>query len=185
MARGMKIITALLSAVFCGLFIWYYFVPSSTLLAVLISVGVTLYHFAMRLLVGFVINLIFKNKIDYNLWWFRERKFEGCIYKLLRVRRWGKHIPTYSPDTFDKSKHTWQEIAMATAQAEIVHEVIIVFSLLSMLFIIPFGEPAVFIVTAVCASLFDLIFVIMQRYNRPKLVRYIERLERKNKKDCE
>ena len=74
---------------------------------------------------------------------------------------------------------------MATAQAEIVHEVIIVFSLLSMLFIIPFGEPAVFIVTAVCASLFDLIFVIMQRYNRPKLVRYIERLERKNKKDCE
>ncbi|MBQ7907420.1 MAG: hypothetical protein IJ309_05540 [Clostridia bacterium] len=179
MARGMKIITALLLTALSGLLIWYYFSPSKILLSVLISVGVTAYHFVMRLVVGGVINLIFHNKIDYNLWWFRERKFEKRLYSFLKVRCWGKHIPTYSPDTFDKEKHTWQEITMATAQAEIVHEVIIIFSLLSMLFMIPFGEPLVFILTAIGASLFDLIFVIMQRYNRPKLVRYLKKLEKK------
>lgn len=34
---------------------------------------------------------------------------------------------------------------------------------------------AVFIITSVLSCMFDMIFVIMQRYNRPRLVKIIER----------
>ena len=179
MARGMKIIAFISSALFVGFLIWHLISPHSVLLSLTITLGVIAYHFVMRLLVGTIINAIFKNNINYNCLWFKPRKFERKLYKLLRVRKWTKNIPTYSPETFDITKHSWEEIAGATAQAEIVHEVIILFSFLPLLLIIPFGTPLVFILTSVGASLFDSIFVIAQRYNRPKIVAYLNRLKKK------
>ena len=43
-------------------------------------------------------NLIMKNKANHNSIWFREKSFERKFYNLLRVRKWKKYIPTYSPD---------------------------------------------------------------------------------------
>ena len=40
------------------------------------------------------------------------------------------------------------------------------------------GGAAAFIITSVLAMLIDLIFVILQRYNRPMLVRVMERFEK-------
>jgi hypothetical protein len=94
------------------------------------------------------------------------------------VRRWQKHIPTYSPETFDTGKKTVREIVGATCQAELVHEIIMLLSLLPIALIPLFGAGAVFIITSVLSMLFDSLFVILQRYNRPKLVRVMERFER-------
>ena len=41
-----------------------------------ITVGVTLYHFLMRLAVGTIVNLIMKNKANHKSIWFREKSFE-------------------------------------------------------------------------------------------------------------
>ena len=142
---------------------------------VTITVGVTLYHFAMRLAVGTVINAIMNNKANHNHIWFREKSFENKLYKLIRVRKWKKHLPTYSPDTFDTGRKTVKELVGATCQAEIVHEVIMVLSLLPILFIPFLGGAAAMIITSVLAMLFDSLFVILQRYNRPKLIRIMER----------
>jgi hypothetical protein len=143
-----------------------------------ITIGVTLYHFAMRLAVGNIVNLIMKNKADHNNLWFRPKGFENKLYRLLRVRRWQKHIPTYSPETFDTGKKNVKEIVGATCQAELVHEIIMLLSLLPIALIPLFGAGAVFIITSVLSMLFDSLFVILQRYNRPKLVRVMERFER-------
>lgn len=142
---------------------------------VTITVGVTLYHFAMRLAVGTVINAIMNNKANHNHIWFREKSFENKLYKLIRVRKWKKHLPTYSPDTFDTGRKTVKELVGATCQAEIVHEVIMVLSLLPILSIPFLGGAAAMIITSVLAMLFDSLFVILQRYNRPKLIRIMER----------
>ena len=146
--------------------------------AVTITIGITLYHFAMRLTVGAIVNLIMKNKANYKNVWFREKRFEKKFYNLLRVRKWRKHIPTYNPDTFDTSQKTVKEIAGATCQAEIVHEVIIPLSLLPIA-IIPFvGGAAAIFTTSFLSILIDSVFVILQRYNRPKLIRVMERFDK-------
>lgn len=143
-----------------------------------ITVGVALYHFAMRLAVGAVVNLIMKNNANHEGVWFREKSFEKKLYKLIRVRKWKKYLPTYSPNTFDTSKKTVKEIVGATCQAEIVHEVIMALSLLPIA-LIPFLKgAAAFIITSVFAMLIDSAFVILQRYNRPKLIRVMERFDK-------
>lgn len=143
-----------------------------------ITVGVTLYHFAMRLAVGIIVNLIMKNQANHNSIWFREKSFEKKFYNLLRVRKWKKYIPTYSPDTFDTNQKTVKEIVGATCQAEIVHEVIMVLSLLPITVIPVLGGAAAVIITSFLSMLIDSVFVILQRYNRPKLVRIMERFDK-------
>lgn len=143
-----------------------------------ITFGITLYHFSMRLTVGTVINLIMKNMADHNNVWFREKSFESKLYKLIRVRKWKKYVPTYDPDTFDASRKTVKEIIGATCQAEIVHEVIMILSLLPIALIQFFDGEAAFIITSVLSMLIDSVFVILQRYNRPRLIRVMNRFQK-------
>jgi hypothetical protein len=151
---------------------------NSVIEAATIAVGVTLYHFAMRLAVGTAIHWRMKNKANPERAWFRERRFERKLYKQLRVRKWKKYLPTYDPDTFDARKMSVQELVGATCQAEIVHEVIMVLSLLPIALIPLLGGAAALILTSVLSMLIDSVFVILQRYNRPKLVRVMERSAR-------
>ena len=63
--------------------------------------------------------------------------------------------------------------------AEIVHEVIMVLSFLPLLTVPFFGTFPVFLMTSALSALFDSIFVMAQRYNRPRLVRIYEKQETK------
>lgn len=143
-----------------------------------ITIGVTLYHFIMRFAVGTIINIIMKNKANHNSIWFREKRFENKLYKLIRVKKWKKFLPTYNPETFNTSEKTVKEIVGASCQAEIVHEVIMVLSLLPIILIPYLGAPAAFIITSLLAMMIDSMFVILQRYNRPKLIRVMGRVQK-------
>ena len=59
--------------------------------------------------------------------------------------------------------------------AELVHEVIVALSFTALLPAIPFGEFPVFLITAVLAAAFDSMFVMVQRYNRPRIVMILGR----------
>lgn len=133
--------------------------------------GVTSYHFLMRLLVGKILDKTLHNSVDYTKKWFIEKPFEKSLYKMIRVKKWKKYMPTYENDYFDIKKHSIAEIIGASCQAEIVHEVIMIFSFLPIILTIWFNSSAVFVITSVLAALFDSVFVIMQRYNRPRLIR--------------
>lgn len=100
---------------------------------------------------------------------------ETQIYKFLKIKKWKGNMPTYDPDTFSIEKHSRDEIARAMCQAEIVHEIICVLSYLPIFAASVFGALPVFIITSVLASLYDLLFLIMQRYNRPRILRMIKR----------
>ena len=178
MAKIMKQIT-LLSALLTALFVVFYSITESdTLLTLAITLGTTFYHFAMRLLTGSVVNLFLKNRVDYRRSWFRVGAAEQRLYKKLRVRKWKDKMPTYDPGAFDPNLHSWDEIAQTMCQAELVHEVIMVLSFLPIFAAVPFGALPVFVITSLLAACFDAMFVIMQRYNRPRILKLMDRSAR-------
>ena len=130
------------------------------------------YHFTVRLVIGGVMDRVKLSKFRPEAWRFRERRFEKKLYKVLRVKKWKKFAPTYDDGKFDLSYNTTKNIIGETCRAENVHWLCIVASLASIAFSITFGALAVFIVTGVLGALIDLMFVIIQRYNRPRLMRY-------------
>lgn len=138
-----------------------------------ITFGTFLYHFAMRLAVGYVVDRVMGNRADLTRKWYQLKPFEAGLYQALHVKKWKGSMPTYEPSLFDPRLHSWSEIAQAMCQAEIVHEIIAVFSFLPLLGAIPFGSFVVFLITSVLAALFDLSFVVMQRYNRPRILKLI------------
>ncbi|MBE5816312.1 MAG: hypothetical protein E7315_01145 [Clostridiales bacterium] len=179
MAKKMKI-TALVSALLTVLFaVLYKYTYTTLFLPLAITFGTTAYHLIMRLVVGAVINGIFHNRINYSLRWFRVGNTEQRLYKVIGVHKWKAKMPTYDPTIFDPKYHTWDEIAQATCQAELVHEAIIVLSFLPIISAVYFGSLSVFIITSVLSACYDGIFVIMQRYNRPRIIRLIKAQKRK------
>ncbi len=143
--------------------------------AVTITFATTCYHFAMRLVVGTCVDKVMRNRANYHASWFIQRGWEAKLYRLLRVKQWKSHFPTYDPSLFDTKLHTMDEIAQATCQAEIVHEIIVLLSFLPLLATIPFGAFPAFLITSLAATCFDTVFVIMQRFNRPRLIKLIQK----------
>lgn len=140
-------------------------------LTLAITFGTTAYHLGMRLLVGLFYNIGMKNQADYTKKWYQIHSWENKIYQFLKVKTWKGKMPTYHPENFSIKNHTWDEIAQAMCQAELVHETNILFSFIPLIASKWFGSFYVFLVTSVCAAIFDLLFVIMQRYNRARVIR--------------
>lgn len=175
MARKMKRIALLSTLITAILVAWYGHKESSMILTSAITFGTISYHFIMRLLTGTVVNFLLNNRVDYRMRWFRVSSAEEKLYKKLNVKKWKGKMATYDPDCFDRKIHSWDEIARAMCQAELVHELIIVFSFLPVFAAIPIGALPVFVITSLLAACFDAMFVIMQRYNRPRIIKLIEK----------
>lgn len=174
MAKTMKV-TAVITFLLTILFAAVYFLGFHWAMSFAITFGTCFYHFAMRLLVGQIIHRKMQNKAEYCKTWYQLRPFEHKLYRLLKVKSWKGKMPTYDPDVFGPRIHSWEEIAQAMCQAEIVHEVIAALSFLPLLAAIPFGAFSVFFITSLLAALYDLTFVIMQRFNRPRIIKFIEK----------
>ena len=172
MAKLMKwatVVFFILSVAFTGLYSFH----REWALPFAITFGTFFYHFAMRLLMGHGLHHFMQNKADYRKPWYQLRPCEAKLYKLLQVKKWKGKMPTYDPSCFDPKVHSWEEIAQAMCQAELVHESIAVLSFLPLLAAIPFGAFPVFLITSLLSAMCDLCFVIIQRYNRPRIVKLI------------
>lgn len=146
--------------------------------------GVTLitsyYHICIRPLTGSILNLKYHNNINWNHWWFKEKKFEKRIYKFLKVKKWKKLMPTYDKDAFNFEEKSLKEIIGATCQAELVHELMLVESFLPLFLIIPYGRIVVFVSTTIFCIFIELIFIMIQRYNRPRLLKLYSKISKNN-----
>ncbi len=170
MARTMK-----LAAIACVAMTAIFLLLNLT--APAITAGTFSYHLLMRLAVGLVFDLTLNNQVNCHHPWFRLRRFETVLYDRLQVGKWKASLTTDDPEVFDRHKNSWDEIAQAMCQAELVHEVIAALSFLPIAASFWLGAPVVFIVTSVLAAAFDLTFVVIQRYNRPRVLRIVERLK--------
>ena len=75
----------------------------------------------------------------------------------------------------DLKAHTWEEIAGAMCQSEVVHSIIVVLCFVPILATLLWGTFWVFFITSVLSACVESMFVIMQRYNRPRVIKMIEK----------
>ena len=170
-----KLLAVLFTSSFIVFTIAYRMTGKDILFSAAITFGTCSYHFLMRLIVGYGIDAVYHNRMNYHKKWFQPRKWEKEFYKKLKVKTWKDKMPTYDADTFSFEIHSMEEIVMAMCQSEVVHEIIVVLSFVPLLLAIKVGTFKVFLVTSILAAGFDMMFVIMQRYNRPRIVKLIEK----------
>ena len=149
----------------------------SVWVALTITFTTVLYHFAVRIAVGAVVDHITASGVIYNRAWFRQSRAESFVYRLLRVHRWKLKIPTYTPEKFSLKQNTPEQVVCNMCAAELIHEVNFLVSFLPVVLsiVIPFLNSTliVFVLTSSAAALFDLVFVVIQRYNRPRMMKLI------------
>ena len=163
--------TAIFTAILTGLLVLFYLqFRLAVLLSLAITFGTTCYHFAIRLLIGALV----PNRFDYRCRWFQPQKFEAALYKKLRLKHWKARIPTYNPTLFSLEDNTLEQIVCNMCQAEVVHEFIILFSFLPLLFSSVLDGFWPFLITSVLAAAFDSLFVMLQRFNRPRIIKMLE-----------
>ena len=149
----------------------YHFFDRAALLAIAITFGTTFYHFAMRLAVGALV----PKQFDYRRKWFQPAKWEPALYGFLRLRKWKTQLPTYNPKLFSLQENSLEQILCNMCQAEVVHEVIILLSFVPLLFSFVWDSFFVFLITSLLAAGFDFLFVMLQRFNRPRIIKLLRR----------
>ena len=164
----------LLTTIICFYLYYGNINTSSVILWTGITAFTIMYHFWVRIIMGNVSKL-FRKHIKYNQWWFKERRFERSFYKLLRVKEWKGKALTYNPESFSLKKHSLEEIANTMSKSEIDHWINEEISLSTLLFAIPWGKFWIFFITAIVAMIFDSQFIIIQRYNRPRVIKILEK----------
>jgi len=156
---------------------------TETILWIGIIAFTIMYHFWVRIIMGNVSKL-FKKQINYKQWWFKEKGFEKRLYKLLRVKEWKDKALTYNLESFSLKEHSLEEIANTMVKSELDHWINEIISLSTLLFIIPWGDGVwAFVISAIAAMIFDSQFIIIQRFNRPRILKVLEREEAHNLKE--
>ena len=155
---------------------------NETILWIGIVAFTIMYHFWVRIIMGNVSKL-FKRHLNYKQWWFKEKSFEKGLYKVLHVKEWKDKALTYNPESFSLKQHSLEEIANTMVKSEIDHWINEVISLSTLLFIVPWGGTWAFVISAIVAMIFDSQFIIIQRYNRPRVLKVLEREEAHNIKE--
>lgn len=131
-----------------------------------------MYHFWLRIIMGNVTKLF---KINRNHWWFKEKFFEKGLYKLLRVKNWKGKALTYNPESFSLKNNSLEDVVNVTVKSELDHWVNEIISVTSLFFSLLWGQFFIFLITATAAMIFDAQFIIIQRYNRPRLLKLINK----------
>lgn len=156
------------------LVIIYIRLQTEPVLSLAVTFGTISYHFCIRLLIGLLYQVFMQNHADYRRKWYRTKQWEQKLYRIMRVKSWKRKLPTYDAGRFDPSVRSWDEIAQAMCQSELVHETNVIFSFLPLMACIWFGAFPVFLITSILAACFDLIFVVIQRYNRTRILRMMD-----------
>ena len=171
MAKTMKRISVIALLLTICFYVLYRITDYRVLFPFIITFGTTAYHFIIRLMVGVVVDMIMHNKADYQKKWYQVSDFEMRLYEKIKVKKWKNKMPTFNADLFDISKHSWDEIVQATCQSEVVHEINVIFSFLPIIASVWFDSFWVFLITSALGAAFDLMFVIMQRFNRTRILK--------------
>ncbi len=141
------------------------------------------YHLWGRIILGNVSKL-FKKHINYKQWWFKERKFEKKLYKILKVKKWKRKALTYNPEQFDLKQNSLEQILNTMTKSEVDHWINEAISITTMFFGLIWGQTWIFVLTAIAAMIFDGQFIVIQRYNRPRVIKILERESRKINKEA-
>lgn len=149
-----------------------------------------LYVGLLGILAHFVGEAFDRERFNENAYPFACRRWErgGKVYRKLGVRHWKDKVPDMSrvlPDMFPKkltdsgNAETVRRLIKETCVAEFIHHCLSVLFIMGIWLIndCTTGGFMLGLFAAACNTP----YIIIQRYNRPMLVRYLTMLERKQK----
>lgn len=158
--------------------------PQYTLMIVFINFG---YHFTYRPIVGFIVKA-FGNKVNVESKTYRIKSAETKRLEKIGIKKWKDALPAWDRDSFVltladiKSADKLQLALRGNICAEIVHHTNFFLSFATcFLAFVPTLRPLwyVFFVTGfVTAVVADLPYVLIQRYNRFRLLALYERVKK-------
>lgn len=144
---------------------------NAILFSILITVFTTLFHFTIRISFANFFYKLIEKYCTHNRWWFREKSFEKALYRILMIKKWKSKMPTWNDGDFAPGENDFEILMTHMCRAEVYHEICMVLSFVPVLFSIFWGKFWVFFWTSVGGCLFDLMFVLIQRYNRPRVLK--------------
>jgi hypothetical protein len=160
-------------------FMWQKKFLTNIILFVIFSIAITLLS-----------NILPSSIYSSKNWLLRERKWErnGEFYqRTLKVKYWKKFLPELSDfvkSVFPKkelkefSKDYLQKYLLENCKSEITHWCIIFSSLLFFLWA-EFGQSSLILILAV---VLNLPYIVIQRYNRPRIIEAVESLDLHSKR---
>lgn len=143
---------------------------------IVILIFTIIYHFAYRIFVGELVSIIdLKKDINYNSILLCEFSFEKKLYDFLKVKQWKKYMITAKPKQFNIYTKSFEDILKSMLIAEKVHIISFFLSYLPLLFMSKDGVYPILVRICLIGSLIDLLYVIIQRYNIPRVKALIKR----------
>ena len=153
-------------------------------------------YYAGTGIVGFILGrLLPKNRFDPESVWFRCHRFEqnGKIYEKLRIKRWQNRVPDMSKifpwampakKLSSDFKTQLPRMLEETCVAEFIHWLLCLTGLYGLTL---WPGPGGLILYILYVAVFNLPFILIQRYNRPRLLRLLHKLqpERRMEPACE
>lgn len=170
---GAVTIVSLVLGVLCA--VLYKKLSADLYLSLAITFFTTFYHCIIRVIVAGLVVIFRMNKTRQDLSPFMLSKAEQDFYEKIKVKKWKKYAPTYKKKSFDIKNNSYQTVIHNMINAEIGHKIIVVLSFLPLLFSKPLDGFVPFLITSVLAAVFDMQFVIIQRYNRARLSKILLR----------
>ena len=176
-AKFMYLVIIITILIWSTCFYLYYnnIVDSVVVLYIGVVTFTIMYHFWVRIIMG-NISKLFKKHINYNQKWFKERKFEKKLYKLLRVKNWKGKALTYNPEQFDLKENSLEELINTMTKSEVDHWINEIISVTTMFFGLIWKDLwLAFIISAIVSMIFDGQFIVIQRYNRPRALNILKK----------
>lgn len=146
-----------------------FFIDNGTITIVGIILLTMFFHIVIKPFLAIITVNLLDNVIKKDLRWFNVNRCETLLFTILMVKKWKKFLPTYDKSAFDIKNTPIEKIIYSTKRAEVFHETTFLLSFLPLFLIIPYKLVWFFIITSVIGALMELIFVIEQRFNRPRL----------------
>ncbi len=154
-----------------------------TALNLLISFAIVLLP---SLPLAILIRFMPKSWFDYNKRIYHVTEFEKNFLVKLGIRKWKDKIPDlgntvkFKKDKLDSSKNIdyLKRFITETCYAEILHIFCIIFAFLSLIFVPKQMLLTMALPVAIIYSLINVPSILIQRYNRPRLIKQLTRLER-------
>lgn len=137
----------------------------------------------LSIIVTFISTKLPERYYDYRTWIYKERKWEknGEFYQhVFKVKRWKDHMPeiadfiksAFPKNSIKEFSHEYiEKFLLESCRAEFAHWCII---LSSIIFLVCQGTAA-FVFILLAAILMNAPFIIIQRYNRPRIIRIMKR----------
>ncbi len=110
--------------------------------------------------------IAYKNRLSF---WFSQYEWEKNLYKKIKVKQWKDRFPTYDSKMFSVNGDSKEKLIKVMIQSENVHLLLFFLSFLPLILGKYSGHWPILILLSLLCAMSHIPFVIIQRFNLPRV----------------